>query len=204
MNALRTLPTTTKETLESSEGFAALLPCIQRQLTYAFRRLEPGAAEEAVQEGVANCFVAYVRLRQQGREGLATAGSLAGFAARHVRAGRSVGSSLSGSEVLSHYAQLKNGFRVDRFGGELSVSIEEAVTDRRTSIPDRVALRIDVPRWLKTLSRTMQRIARDLALGNRTADIAAKYRLTPGRVSQIRRELYGSWQQFHDRETLLS
>jgi hypothetical protein len=178
--------------------FAALLPGIGRQLHYDFSRLGREAAEEAVQEGIANCLQAFVRLQQQNRAEDAKASSLARFAARQVRSGRTVGSRLNSHDPLSRYAQIKNGLRVNRFeSAELSHSIEEALVDRRTSIPQRVALRIDLPSWLGTLSRNLQRIASDLALGFSTGEVAAKYGLTAGRVSQIRRELYKSWHEFH-------
>jgi hypothetical protein len=31
-------------------------------------------------------------------------------------------------------------------------------------------------------------------MGQRTLDVASKYRLSPGRISQLRRELYQDWQ----------
>jgi hypothetical protein len=33
-------------------------------------------------------------------------------------------------------------------------------------------------------------------IGERTMDVADKYRLTPGRISQLRRELFLDWQAF--------
>ena len=42
-----------------------------------------------------------------------------------------------------------------------------------------------------------RRIAEALALGHTTADVAKRFRVTPGRVSQLRRELQNSWQTFH-------
>ena len=35
---------------------------IQQELNYAFRRLDAEARDEAVQDGVVNCYLAYVRL----------------------------------------------------------------------------------------------------------------------------------------------
>jgi hypothetical protein len=35
-------------------------------------------------------------------------------------------------------------------------------------------------------------------IGERTMDVADKYRLTPGRISQLRRELFLGWQAFCD------
>ena len=41
-----------------------------------------------------------------------------------------------------------------------------------------------------------RRIAVSLAVGNRTKEVARQFRLSPGRVSQLRRELHDSWQTF--------
>jgi hypothetical protein len=35
-------------------------------------------------------------------------------------------------------------------------------------------------------------------IGERTMDVADRYRLTPGRISQLRRELFLDWQAFCD------
>jgi hypothetical protein len=50
--------------------------------------------------------------------------------------------------------------------------------------------------WLKSLPRRNRRIAETLALGHRTQDVARKYRVSNGRVSQLRRELAASWRKF--------
>ena len=183
--------------------FVAMLSTIEAQLRREFRHLGPEAAGEAVQEGVAGSFAAFIRLQQKGRAADAYPGVLARFAARQVRAGRRVGGSLNISDPLSRYAQRRKGIQVKRIDRRCTGSgawIEAAVADRRTSIPDRVALRVDVPQWLHGLSRRMRRIAKDLAIGFTTGEAADKYGVTAGRISQIRRELYRSWERFHWKE----
>jgi DNA-binding NarL/FixJ family response regulator len=69
--------------------------------------------------------------------------------------------------------------------------------DRRTPIPDQVAFRIDFPAWLKTLSRREREIAKALAKGHRTLDVARRFGLSMARISQLRREFFDSWQRFH-------
>jgi hypothetical protein len=65
-----------------------------------------------------------------------------------------------------------------------------------TTIPDLVALRCDLPGWLSTRSRRDRHIIRDLARSERTGDVAKKFRITPGRVSQLRRDYHDDWQRF--------
>ena len=185
---------------EWQAGFLAILPQIERHLACAFRRLNPEAREDAIQEGTVNCLKAYVRLCEQGRSEKAFPTTLVRYAVRHINSGRTVGCRLNVRDPLSRYAQIRKRIhvqRLDRYCRESGQWIEAIVEDRRASIPDRVALRIDVPEWLMTLSRRMRQIAIDLAVGGTTTEVAKKHELSYGRISQIRRELHFSWIQFH-------
>ena len=176
-----------------------MLPVIERQLRYDFRGLHPEAREDAVQEGIANCLVRFARLHRQGRPEVASATSLAKFATRQVRCGRQVGIRLNCRDPLSVYAQRQKSLRVERLdeSGDASGDwLNGGFADRKASVPDVVALRLDVPEWLSGFGARMQRIARDLAMGWKTVELAQKYGITSARVSQIRAELYLSWQRF--------
>ena len=59
---------------------------------------------------------------------------------------------------------------------------------RNTPVADQAAFRIDVPAFLSTLTDRQRRMALDLAFGMRTSEAAEKYNLSPGRISQSRRE----------------
>lgn len=198
MDAHQTLPSPAPGTSHSL--FLAMLPTIESRLRREFRYLDPDGLEEVVQEGVANCYQAFVRLADRGRAQDYYAPALARFAARQIRAGRNVGGPMNSRDPLSRYAQRKHHLvveRLDQESREAAKKIEAAITDRRMSVPERAALRVDVPRWLQSLSRRTRRIAKDLALGHTTSEVAAMYALSTSRVSQIRRELYQSWRQFH-------
>ena len=179
--------------------FLEILPTIKRQLAAAFGRLPPELREEAVQEGIVNCLRAFVRLHQQDRLAAAFPSSLARYAILQGCAGRTVCSRLSSREPLSCYAQRRNRIiveRLDRYCAATAEWLEAIVEDQRASVPDRAALRIDVPAWLAGLSRRSRLIAADLGIGFATHEIASKYRLSAARISQIRRELYCSWLKF--------
>ena len=181
------------------ETFLELLPEIEQPLSYAFRYLRGDNRDEAIQEGIANSAVAYARLFDQGRADVCSAASLASFAAGHVKTGRQVGCRLNVDDPMSRHAQLNKGIQVDRLDQYISKTdewIQVMVEDRRTSVPDRVAFRIDVPAWLTTLSRKARSVAEDLAMGHLTGETAKKHNLSPSRISQLRRELYDSWNAF--------
>ena len=178
----------------------AMLPAIRRTLRIAFRHLRREEREEAIQEATANVCVALARLVQQGRSERAYATVLARFAAAQVSSGRQVGTPLNAKEVLSLYAQYKQGFHVaplEPYCAEDRAWREAVVADSRTPIPDQVWFRIDFPAWLKKLSRRKRRIALALAAGSCTSEVASQFRLSRGRVSQLRRELLESWSAFH-------
>jgi len=185
------------------ERFVALLPAILRYVAPAFNTLGPEAKAEAIQAAVANACVAYARLVERGKEGLAFVTVLARYAVAQVRTGRQVGGRLNIKDVSSNYAQCRKRFnvsRLDRFDPVEGCWREAVVEDYRTPVADQVAFRCDYPAWLKTLPRRDRKIAQALAAGERTTDVARRYGLSLARVSQLRREFERSWLAFHGEE----
>src|SRR4051794_30202560 len=87
---------------------------------------------------------------------------------------------LNGS--LSRYAQLCNRVRVD---DRASQWIHELADDKRASVPESVAAKLDITVWYMSLSRRMKQLTRDFALGCSTKEFAGKYGVTAGRISQL-------------------
>jgi hypothetical protein len=180
-------------------AFLVMLPIIVRHLRIAFRHLRGDAKEEAVAEALANACVAYQRLAKQGRVHLAFPTVLARFAAAQVTDGRRVGNGQNTRDVLSPRAQQKKQFyveRLDHFDKEENEWMEAVVEDPHTPVFDQVCFRVDFPAWLDRLPRRNRRIAESLAIGNHTCAVAKRFRISPGRISQLRREFYDSWQTF--------
>ena len=181
------------------EGFLEMLPAIRRQARLAFRHLDPEAREEAVEEAVANALVAYVRLFERGKVELAYPSVLTLYAIRQISEGRRVGVELNVRDVSSEYCRLKKGLqleRLDRFDRETGEWLEVVVEDRHAGPAETAAARIDIGEWFRRLPRRVRRIAKTLASGERTGAVAKRYRISPARVSQIRKELAVSWRQF--------
>ncbi len=63
-------------------------------------------------------------------------------------------------------------------------------------------MRIDFSEWLDQLPERRRHIAEALGSGDTTGSVAMRFNISPGRVSQIRRELNDNWIAFHgeDRE----
>src|SRR5205823_2266207 len=103
-------------------------------------------------------------------------------------------------DVLSPLAQARYGFAVASIpdGSSLSGNVlDEALHDNtRTPVDEQVCFRLDFPAWLNTLSDRDRRVVADLMAGERTLDVADKYGLSQGRVSQLRREFMVRWRRF--------
>jgi hypothetical protein len=181
-------------------GFLAMLPDIRTHARIAFRDLAPEAREEAVQEAVCNAMVAYARLCRLGKADLAYPGVLARFAVAQTRDFRKVGGRLNVKDVSSGYCQCRKGVvveRLDKFDAEEGGWIEAVVEDRRTPVPEQAAFRCDFPAWLATLPRRNRRIAQALSVGHTTGELAKRFKVSAGRISQLRREFQKSWEEFH-------
>jgi hypothetical protein len=73
---------------------------------------------------------------------------------------------------------------------------EQLFENTRTSPSEQASFRIDFSNWLAARSHQDRQMIRELSLGERTSDLALKYGITPGRVSQKRRQFRDAWQKF--------
>ena len=187
-------------TSEWHEQFLKMLPAIVRHAKIAFRHFKPEAREEAIQGVVCNACTAIARLAELGKLDLAFATVLARFGVSQVKSGRMTGGHLNCKDISSPYCQRLKGVvieRLDKFDEEENAWKEAVVQDTRSApVPEIVAFRCDFADWLANLSRRDRKIAQFLAVGNRTQDVATRFAVSAGRVSQLRRELAESWKEF--------
>jgi hypothetical protein len=177
-----------------------LLPAIRQHARISFRHLASESREECIEEAICNACCAVARLAELGKLDLAYAGPLARYGVAQVRDGRKVGCKLNIRDVLSRYCQQRKNVvveRLDKFDEEENQWQEAVVVDTRSApVLDIVAFRLDFPAWLSTLSRRDRRIAAILALGHSTSQVAKRFDVSAGRISQLRRELAVSWREF--------
>jgi hypothetical protein len=184
-------------------GFLAILPTVQTHARIQFRRLSADQREEAIQEAIASACAAYQLLAAQGKLSVAHPSTIADYAVRQVRDGRHVGGRRDSlRDVLSPLAHRRYGFNVELFhlrpGGPGSEGWRQLVTaDRKTSVPDLAAFRIDFPRWLRTLTRRDRKIIAAFIGGDGTTAVASRFGVSPGRISQLRRQYERRWRVFH-------
>jgi hypothetical protein len=184
-------------------GFLAIVPRIRRHGQVAFRHLKcAGQKEDAIAEMIGLCWKWFIRLAEQGKDGSQFPSALATYAARAVHAGRRLCGQERAKDVLSPRAQRRCGFRVRSLPDFTTLGgnpLEEALADNTvTPVDEQVAFRLDFPAWLQTQSDRKRRIALDLMAGERTLDVADKYALSPGRISQMRTQFRDDWIRFQN------
>jgi hypothetical protein len=173
--------------------FIEMVPEIRQRLRRAFRHLGPEAREDSIEEGVVHCLLAFARLHEDNRAQVASASTLAWYSVRLVKRGRPTAGRMNSKEPLSRYAQVGRGFHVEHLNSNW---IDTMVEDKRASVADQVAAKMDVGAWLATLTRRTRQIAKDLAFGCSTSEVARMHGVSPGRISQLRRKLEDSWVTF--------
>ncbi len=180
---------------QEHDDFLPLLPVISRYAGRAFHRWSPDHREEAVAEVTAAALISFITLKQRGKNPFAFPTRLVRWAITHVLAGRRVGSRDNSRDVMSHAAQARHDFGVDSFT-RISYWHYSLIDHSRAPVPDQVCFRLDFAAWLKTHSLRDQRIALLLAEGYTTNEVAQRFQVSAGRVSQLRRELCDSWELF--------
>jgi hypothetical protein len=205
-------PTPSAEPLQVA--FLLILPRIETNARIWSRHLVcPGLKEDFVCEAVALAWRSFLRLAEQGRDATEFASALASLVVRAVRSGRRLCSQERSRDVMSAAAQRRGGFRVEDLlppasatherlksepgGQRRQDAFEERLRDNtQTPVLEQVVFRCDFPAWLLTLSRRTRQVIDDLVAGDGTGDVARKFGLSPGRVSQLRRQFQDDWQRF--------
>ena len=104
--------------------------------------------------------------------------------------------------MLSRYAQQHKGFvvqRLDRFDEDEGQWQEVLIEDKTAGPADIARVRCDFSDWLKSLKCRDRRVAEFLANGETTTAASKKFKISAGRISQLRGEL-ADWAGFlHDR-----
>ena len=195
------------------DDFLALAPVVERHARVAFRALDGAAREEAVAEAVAAAFAAHVALKARGRDPAAFPSMLATYSVLRAKDGRHVGGRRNSRDVLSRKAQQRRGFRVEPLpapaataceglyararGRREQGALDECLRDsRKAPVPDQVAFRIDFVVFLGVLAERDRRMALALAEGHAAKQVARRFGLTPGRVTQLRQRWRRQWLAF--------
>ena len=185
-------------------GFLQMMPAICRHAQHAFCYRSPEERDDAIQEVLANAMLAYLRLFELGKIEIAYPSVLARHGVARYCAGRRVGTRTNCRDVTSGYAQHQKKIEVERLDcfNEMECEWQNLlIEDKQAGPAETAAMRIDFADWLAQLSRRFRRIAKTLAVGETTGATARKFRVSPGRISQIRGQLRRSWLEFQREAT---
>jgi hypothetical protein len=186
--------------------FLKHLPRFEAHARFAFRRVGcPHARADRVAETIGLAWRHFAALSKRGKKPEEFVTTLALRCSQAVKAGRRLVGCETGQDVLSPVAQVRHGMRVTRLPDRdrelechpLPGALAEALTDNtRSAVPEQAAFRLDFPRWRASLRRRDRKILDTLAGGERTADAARRFKISPGRISQLRREFEEGWWAF--------
>jgi hypothetical protein len=207
-----------RDTQSLHAHFVSILPRVQTHAEVRFRHLRcPGRRADAIQEVIAIAWKWYLHVQEQGKAVDEFVMALADLAVRHVRSGRGLCGQQRARDVLSARAQWMKGFRVERLpastrllhdslysdphGQDAIDTLEQRLRDNTiTPPPEQAAFRLDYAAWLSRLGARHRAIIEDMILDHRTNELAAKHRVSPARISQMRREFWQDWRRFHGEE----
>jgi hypothetical protein len=178
-----------------------IMPAVERHARVYFRHLRcPHAKQDAVADATALAWRWFVRLTERGKDTAQFPSAIAAFAARAVNAGRRVCGQEKPRDVLSRIAQKRHGFAVETFPNRSTLAaspLMEALRDNtQAPVDEQVCFRIDFPEWLATLGARDRQIVTDMAMGDRTHELAERYRVSEARISQLRRTAHDEWDRY--------
>ena len=193
--------------------FLDLLPRIELHGRIYFRHLKPHRKADAIQEMTALGWQWFLRLHQRGKDPSEFLTGFTTLLARAVNSGRRLAGMAHAKDALNPAAQRRHHFAVEVLpsslgvsherrtasphGQELQDAYEERLRDNTvTPVPEQVQFRIDFPAWLDTLTGRERRIVRAMANNEGTLDLSRRFELSPGRISQLRREFHDDWRRF--------
>jgi hypothetical protein len=180
---------------------ADILPRVEAHGHIRFRHVRcHQRKEELVAEMTALCWKWFLRLVRRGKDVLQFVSALVTYAARAVNSGRRVCGMDRAKDVLSPRAQQMHGFTVSKLPDFSTLSgspVAEALMENTdTPVPEQVSFRVDFPQWRRARCHRDRAMIDRMMLGERTLDLSKKFGVSPGRVSQLRREFHDDWQRF--------
>ena len=177
---------------DARTAFETRLAEIDRLAGFHFKHLDPDAREEAIQNSVVLAYRYWTRLAEVGKTGEDCFKSAVWWAVKHTKLGRKGG----GSGKVKAKCVLDYGRR------HAGVTVKEGVdfshyVGRQATVPDIVSFRLDTAAFLGTLNERDREIARDLAAGLGTGEVARQRGVTPAAISQARTRLKKKYDEFH-------
>ncbi len=202
---------------QAQEVFLAIMQCISTHAQISFRHIRNAHdREDFVQETLCVVWKWTLRMLEQDKDPREFPTAVATLAVRHVRSGRKfAGGKLGKNDALSRFAQARHGFTVELLpastatpheqlygtvrGQQKHDAMEEMLGDHdRSPVPEQVAFRIDFAAWRLSYDDRRRQIIDQMMWGETTTELSEKFKVSPGRISQMRRELQSAWRSYCD------
>lgn len=182
-------------------AFLAVLPAVLHHAQIQFRFVRCVHARDDLHQEALAYGLKWTRLLwARGKDVRDFPSALATYAVLAVRNGRRLCGMCPAKDAMNAATQARLGFTCERLPlcePPPEAALAHALADNtRSDIPAQVAFRIDFPAWLHTRTRRDRAIIRDMLLDVRTTDLATRHRVSPARVSQLRREYLAGWLSF--------
>jgi len=177
--------------------YAKMLPHFKYFAKHHVRRKRRrGDYEDVIQELAGFALQMYNSLIRRGKGAEVFYTPLMQFAIKRYREGRRfVGSNTK--DILSHQTQIlgrSKTCQLSQFDEEQDTW--DFMTDRKGRVLDAVQFKIDYDAWHTSLPPRDQKIVTDLSYGYTTGDVATKYGVSAGLISQYRKRYHKDWNDF--------
>ena len=199
------MPAITRPPLAAADphaAFLAELPRFAAHARFAARHITcPHRRAEFQAEVLALAWRQFARRHRRGKDPGAFVTTLALRCSQAVRAGRRLVRADGARDALSPVARVRHGFAVERLPHPrcgVPHLAEALADDTRTPVPEQAAFRLDYPRWRAGFRPRTRAVLDALAVGGRTGEVARRFGISQGRVSQLRREFAASWRRFQE------
>ena len=199
---IKTHPATCQPVTQHSTPppFESFLKALRFQFRYACRFIRHrNEKEEAIQEMTALAFSLYKRLREHGRTDIYST-PIGDYAIRYYFNGRRL-TGMSATDVTSPRCQQLDRAVVHglEYRSRLDNRVREICVYDKHHTPATIAcFIIDFEEWTKTLDARKRDILYAIIGGDSTGELAKRFCVSPGRISQLRQELTASWHEFAD------
>src|SRR5262245_27112997 len=194
------IPSTNDSVSYEGDFVEKVVPKLESSAAWWFRRLPEFEREEAVASAVALAWSMYRALVLRGKEPLKFCSRFVACVVFRVCEGRQLGCSVNSADILSRAARRQHGIVVESLFADGRTAPGTwrgiVVEDRSAGPAETAAARLDIAEWLSRMSPRRRQIAECLGSGDRPMDVAREFRLSRGRISQLRQEFRKSWAAF--------
>ena len=186
-------PTTPSTPISFEALYAKMLPHF-RYYARRFSRSKCLDREDVIQDLTGIALEMYTSLVRRGKEVYYS--PLVQYAIKRYKDGRRF-TGLNSTDVHFEHTQMLGRSEVCHLS-EIRGTLDEMdfMEDRTVNVADAVQFNMDYAVWYQQHSERDQQIITDLSMGETTNDVAKKYKVSAGLISQYRKRYRNSWDNF--------